>query len=159
VNGGGGAVGVWGCMSGNGTGCAKIYEGTINADNYIDILGSYLIPSTHLLCNGQYIYQQDNASIHRANKVKEWFRIHDVRVMNWPPYSPDLNPIEYLWHVIDLRLRKFQFSNLVEFKEAVHKSWLSLSASLCHKLVATMTERCRRCIAAKGGHFKCVSFN
>lgn len=40
---------------------------------------------------------QDNASIHTAIKVREWFKEKRVNVIRWPAYSPDLNPIKYIW--------------------------------------------------------------
>ena len=42
------------------------------------------------------MFMQDNAPIHTAHKAEEWFEIHGVQVMIWPPYSPDLNPIEHI---------------------------------------------------------------
>jgi transposase len=39
-------------------------------------------------------FMQDNAPIHSAQKVQDWLRNHEIPVMTWPPYSPDLNPIE-----------------------------------------------------------------
>lgn len=41
-----------------------------------------------------YLFQQDNAPIHKPDFVDDWFEDHGVVVMEWPPYSPDLNPIE-----------------------------------------------------------------
>ena len=41
---------------------------------------------------------QDNASIHTAKKVKEWFEAYRIALLeDWPPYSLDLNPIEHVW--------------------------------------------------------------
>jgi transposase len=42
------------------------------------------------------IFMQNNAHIHTAKKVKKWFEDEGIPVMEWPPYSPDLNPIEHL---------------------------------------------------------------
>ena len=39
---------------------------------------------------------QDNAPIHKAKIVAKWFKENVVEVINWPLYSPDLNPIETL---------------------------------------------------------------
>ena len=39
----------------------------------------------------------DNAPIHMSNLVKEWLETHGVWTLDFPLYSPDLNPIKHLW--------------------------------------------------------------
>jgi transposase len=72
---------------------------------------SCLIPSMHRLSLLEHgIYQDDNAPCHRSALVKKWFETHNIRqLQNWPPQSPDLNPIENLWDYCDRQLRKQQF--------------------------------------------------
>jgi transposase len=43
------------------------------------------------------IFMQDNAPIHKTQKSMDWFNKNGVVLMDWPPYSSDLNPIENLW--------------------------------------------------------------
>ncbi|GBN22348.1 hypothetical protein AVEN_145726-1 [Araneus ventricosus] len=54
-----------------------------------------------------FVFQQDNASCHKARIVLEWFEEHtdEFHLMFWPPNSPDLNPIEHIWDVMERQLR------------------------------------------------------
>ncbi|GFT32584.1 transposable element Tc3 transposase [Trichonephila clavipes] len=45
------------------------------------------------------LFMDDNARPHRANIVDEYLQSEDITRMDWPAYSPDLNPIE---HVLDM---------------------------------------------------------
>jgi len=43
------------------------------------------------------LFQQDKAPVHKAYNVMDWLERHSIEVVDHPPYSPDLNPIEHLW--------------------------------------------------------------
>ncbi|GBN86002.1 hypothetical protein AVEN_22953-1 [Araneus ventricosus] len=44
----------------------------------------------------EFLFMDDNARPHRANIVDECLQSEDITRMDWPAYSPDLNPIEHV---------------------------------------------------------------
>ncbi|GFT32630.1 transposable element Tcb1 transposase [Trichonephila clavipes] len=50
------------------------------------------------------LFMDDNARPHRANIVDEWLQSEDITRMDWPAYSPDLNPTEHVWDMLGRRI-------------------------------------------------------
>ena len=59
----------------------------------------------------------DNARIHHAKAVKARAEELDIYFIYLPPYSPDLNPIEFGWK--DL---KRELSKILDFDEMINRS-------------------------------------
>ncbi|GFY25128.1 transposable element Tcb2 transposase [Trichonephila clavipes] len=52
----------------------------------------------------EFLFMDDNARPHRINIVDEYLQYEDITRMDWPAYSPDLNPIEYVWDMLGRRI-------------------------------------------------------
>ncbi len=67
--------------------------------------------------------QQDNAPCHKAQIISDWFFEHDneFTLLKWHPQSPDLNPIEHLWDVVEreIHIMDVQPTNLQQLRYAI----------------------------------------
>lgn len=72
--------------------------------------------------NERIIYIVDNAKIHHAKKVKAYCDSHKIFLVYLPPYSPDLNPIEFTRKSYKREYRKIQWA-FDTVQEWVHAAW------------------------------------
>ena len=59
--------------------------------------------------------QQDNARPHVARICQVFLANNNVQPLDWPPYSPDLSPIEHLWDQLDRQVRQVRPSACLSF--------------------------------------------
>jgi hypothetical protein len=139
----------WGFISPNGPGLLLPCTNKMSASDYIRVLESAAIPC---LSSFGHTFMDDNAPIHRARAVQLWKERYGVRTIEWPPYSPDCNPIENVWGYIKNSLKKLRPppSNLQELHKEVLHLWNGLSPVYMQHLYASMPGRLRKCIHARG---------
>lgn len=150
----GGKLGVWGGICGFGKTTAKIYDENMNGNLYCDVLKQELKEFMNKFPkNNRPMFQHDLAPWHTANIVKDQISKLKLKMLDWAPKSPDLNPIEMLWSIIDKRLAAKPIYSKSELKDRLQEEWNNIDQDLCIKLVESMPERIRKCLRAKGGHF------
>ncbi|GFT40357.1 transposable element Tcb1 transposase [Trichonephila clavipes] len=111
-------------------------------------------------CNGfvsgcnEFLFMDDNARPHRANIVDECLQLEDITRMDWPAYSPDLNPIEHVWDMLDRRFaaRQPPPTCLPELRRASLDEWCNIPQDQIDNLILSMPRRCKACIASSGRH-------
>jgi DDE superfamily endonuclease/Transposase len=155
---GGGNIMVWGCMGWNGVGQLVEVEGRMDADQYVDILDNHLVPSLEEsgIPVERCIFQQDNDPKHTSRKAKNWVEENNITLLDWPPQSPDLNPIEHLWQHIKSQLANYETpaKGVWEIWERVAEVWNNIEPEVCQNLIESMPRRVEAVIKAKGGHTK-----
>ncbi len=100
------SVMIWGAMSSAGVGPLCFLKTNVTAPVYQDILEHFMLPSAdQLFKDADFIFQQELAPAHTAKSTKSWLNDHGVGVLDWPANSPDLNPIENLWGIVQRKMR------------------------------------------------------
>lgn len=152
---GGGNIMVWGCMSSAGVGSLVFIDYKMKKEHYVNILNDNLEYSAHLLGLGnKFYFQQDNDPKHVSKFALDFFEENAIKLLKTPPQSPDLNPIEHLWHYIKIKLSDRRFRNKEQLKKAVIKEWNEIGDDVTRNLVESMPQRLEAVIKANGGHTK-----
>jgi transposase len=154
---------VWGCFVGTTLGPLVSFRGVNKAVTYITALQENLLPFLNTLpadIKTDFIFQQDNARIHTANISKQWFEQQAFTLMEWPPNSPDMNPIEHLWRVLKAKLHsKYPDTRVLRggpekvrevLEERLKEVWLEIELDVLEGLIQSMLSRVEALCKAKG---------
>ena len=150
---GGGSVMVWGAIRHGWKSQLIVIPGNLTANRYIDtILDSQVIPYGQQ--NNNVIFMNDNARPHVAHVCQDFLRNNNVNVLDWPPYSPDMNPIEHLWDHLDRRIRARDPApqNHAQLRQALIEEWQRYPQDRINRLIASMPRRIQALRQANGEH-------
>lgn len=147
---GGGSLMIWGAFVNDTIFNLHIMEGAYNAERYTDMLKESLVP----FMQQDWIFMQDGASIHRAKHTKEWLKNKNIPILEWPPNSPDLNPIENLWGILTRAVfaNGRQFESKDELKAEILKQWDLITAETLTNLTKSMPRRIIDVISQNGSN-------
>ncbi|GFU80671.1 transposable element Tcb1 transposase [Trichonephila clavipes] len=102
----------------------------------------------------EFLFMDDNTRPHRANIVDKCIQSQDIILMDWPAYSPDLNPIEHVWDMLGRRVaaRQPPPTCLPELRRALLDEWCNILQDQIDNLILSMPGHCKACIASSGRH-------
>lgn len=141
---------VWAAISNNGFKAMDFINGTINALKYQNILRENLVQHWD---SSEMIFQQDNATAHKAKTTLKWFQDHSIEHIDWPAKSPDLNIIENVWGILSNRIYKENrvYSTNQDLSKAIEREWTNISQNDIKNLFKSFPERLIDVISKKGG--------
>lgn len=143
---------IWGCFSARGVGKLFFYRVVMDAKLFKVALRTCLIPSAlNLYKNDPWWFLQDNDPKHKALITTNYLFSLGVQCLDFPPYSPDLNPIENVWSYLKRRVEARNCKDLDELEKAVKEEWDSLDEEYLSSLSHSMPARCKAVIT-QGGH-------
>ena len=96
----------------------------------------------------------DNARLHRVRVVAEYLQQETIVRMDWPACSPDLNPIEHVWNMLQMAIlrRPVQPTTLVVLDNVLIEEWNNLEIAAILRRIGSMRRRCQTVIASRGSH-------
>ena len=98
--------------------------------------------------------QFDNDPKHKSKLAQEYLKKHKIATLEWPPYSPDLNPIENIWGIMVGKLRKKNISSQSELIELVNHEWKEISQEQIDNWIDSMPGRIIEWIDQDGDRIK-----
>ncbi len=152
----GGGVMVWGIFSWHTLGPLLPIEHRLNATAYLSIVADHVHPfMTTVYTSSDVYFQQDNTPCHKAQIISDCFFEHDneFTLLKWPPQSPDLNPKEHLWDVVEweICIMDLQLKNLQQLHDVIMSVWTKISDKCFQHLVESMSRRIKAVLKAKWG--------
>ena len=111
---------VWACIWSKNKGpLILIFDKSVDRFVYIGVLEDGLVDVWQEVEDivEDPIFQQDSAKIHTGRDTMAWFAENNIQTIEWPPNSPDLNPIEYCWKKLKEKIHQ-RFSNIYKTKGA-----------------------------------------
>ena len=147
---GGGSILMWGAFLHDGICPIVQIQNTFNSEKCIELLEETVEPFVKENMARRFVYQQDNISVHKSKRVLAWLKKHKFKKMDWPPQSPDINPIENLWAFVKKKNGQKKCKNTKELYETFVHEWNSIPPEICQNLVKLMPKRIKAVIIRYG---------
>ena len=144
----------WGCISVAGRGPLVVINGSMDSKKYEKVLKEDLLPEAkHLVEVGYDVkVMQDNAPCHTSQRIKTFLKDTGYNFLDWPAFSPDLNPIENVWAWIKYKLyTDYPPANSEdELIDYVFECWEQLDIEMCRKYCSNYNKRLQAVLDANG---------
>jgi hypothetical protein len=149
----------WACWSARGPGIVEMFEGNLDSALLKKILQKHVVQQAlSMWPSGQWYYLHDNDPKHSSSSlIREWLHNNGITSIEFPPYSPDLNPTENKWATWKQAIDKACPETIEVMKQAAVELWCDNSKEAQTerlKLVHSMPARLKAVIAAEGHRTK-----
>jgi transposase len=99
------------------------------------------------------LFQQDNAPAHASKIIQSYMTYLEIQTFPWPLRSPDLSPIENVWHWMKNYMEityDLQKLTLEKLKLAIQAAWEAVPEWFLEALARSMIRRLRQVIEREG---------
>ena len=123
----------------------------LTAMRHVDILNAALVPLLDTVYSVGHRFQQDNDPKHTSRYAKDYIEEKGINWFKTPASSPELNPIELIWHALKYLLHiEYKPKNLSELKSGNKQYWATLTPCICKKYVSHLKKEIPKVIEVQG---------
>ena len=99
----------------------------------------------------KFIFMEDGAKVHQG-AARLWRLNHRIRGFDWPPSSPDLNPIEKVWRWMKNEITKLESvpTSKEDMREVLRELWKEVKPEDWRYLTHRITCKLEDVIESKG---------
>ena len=132
----------------------------INANYYVEaILEKGLLPwAKKIYKKRRFTFQQDGAPAHTSRLAQSWCQEKlpaFISKEEWPPSSPDLNPLDFsLWAILEAKACAKEHTNLEALKRSLIKAWESIPEEQVRTACAGFQDKLKKVVMAKGWYIE-----
>ena len=87
------------------------------------------------------MFQCDNDPKHKSKLALEFYSKNKFDRLEWPPYSPDLNPIENVWRIVKQQVNKRDLPKISEVIAKVKEIWSEFDQEVIENVIQNMQIR------------------
>lgn len=140
-----------------------IFDSTVKAENYLEMLQTFAVPEMKRLRRfSKTVFMHDGAPCHWANTTKCFLNtkfenrwIGNNGPFHWAPRSPDLTPMDfYFWGHIKAMVQKQAPTNVQDLKEAIRQAFGQVSRNNLDSAFRSFEKRLDLCVSVNGSHFE-----
>ena len=139
---------IWGAIGVNFRSDLHFVTESVTSKYYVNKVMPIIASSLKKIPNG--VLMHDNARPHSAAATKSALTARKITALDWPPYSPHLNPIEHLWSTLHRRIAEQAPETLSELKAAATECWESFSTEEVNRYVKSFRKRLVRTVELEG---------
>lgn len=127
---------MWAGISLRGPTKICIFDGIMDAELYVEILRTTLLPFLTEKYPEGHRFMQDNDPKHTSRLAQSFFTDNNITWWKTAAESPDLNPVENLWHELkEFVRREVKPQTKQELVKGIESFWKTVDVAKCTRYV------------------------
>ena len=144
-----GKIHVWVAITIFGKLSIRTFRENSNSERSSNIIKEYLIPPANLMYPYGWILLQDGSPCHKGD-AKHILYYEVPYVLKWPSKSPDINPIENVWHILKSQIRKRLPTDIEDLEKVIHEEWQNLNNQIISNIACSFEFHIKNLYNRKG---------